>query len=139
MNLLRFTKKQPLWIAAALAVFLLVRSLFAYSAVDPVAVDILRRWVISEAETYQLGRTDLGLGEKASLLQSAATIEFSSVKVRGSAGNMVFRVELGENPALPPGMSRVRYFRMRYRMALGWEVMPRQGSALGYFLALFLL
>ncbi|TLM66388.1 MAG: hypothetical protein FDZ69_06125 [Deltaproteobacteria bacterium] len=139
MTLLRFARKQPVWVLAALAGFLLIRSCFAHTAVDPAATDILRRWVIAEVESYHLARTDLDLAGKGALLRDAATIRFAAVNARGTADDMVFRIEIDEHPALPPAMPRVRYVQMRYRMLLGWETAPRQSSALSYFLALFLL
>lgn len=133
------TSRQSFYLAIFVGGFLIIRSLFAYAEVEPAAVTRIKRWVALEYQSYHLDRTDLSLEEKAALLRYAEDVEFSAVAVRGTARNMVMRVEISPNPAMPPSAATIRYFRMRYSLALGWEQMPRPASALSYFLAGFLL
>lgn len=135
----KLTMKQSFFVGIALAGFLVIRSFFAHASADPEATTILKRWVVTEFQRYHLDRTDLALEQKSALLLEAAALDFSSISARGTAGNMVIRVEIKPNAALPPDTPPVRYFRMRHSLLVGWEQTPRTASPLTYFLAPFLL
>jgi hypothetical protein len=112
--------------AAVAAAFVIIRSLRPCISC-PDAVAMLKK-----------RRTGPSLEEKGALLLEAAKIGFSSINARGTAKNMVIKLELQPNPALPPGDPAVRYYPMRYSMIVGWEQVPHTASAVTCFLALFL-
>lgn len=82
---MKLTIKQVLFIGITLIGFLVVRSFVVHRAIDPDAVPIVKKWVATEFERYQLARTDLSPEEKESMLLYARQVDFSSFNARGSA------------------------------------------------------
>lgn len=135
---MKLTLKHYLFIAVTLIAFIGLRSFFVHSAIDQDAVPLVKKWVATDFEQYQLARTDLSAEEKESMRQQARQVEFSSFNARGSAKGTIVRVEIRPNPAAPPGTPLVRYYRMRYNLMSGWERTPRPASAGQYLHAFFL-
>ena len=59
-----------------------------------------------------------------------------SLAVRGPLNDAVVRVELAPNPALPPGTSLVRYYRVRYSDLTGWSHYG-DATVINWYLAAF--
>lgn len=124
---------------ALVLLWLLLSTLFAYGDLDPAGTQLLKRWVIAKYEIYHLERNDLPLPEKAALLQQAQQLEFVAVTPHGHARNLVVKVELAPNPAHPPHMPTVLYFRMKYSSMIGWSPVPQSASVETWYLARFFL
>lgn len=117
--------------------FIAGRLFLAASTIDPQAINQLKNWVAMEYTRYQLSRENLALEEKALMLQYARNIEFISIHASGPADNRVFRVEVKPNPAQPPNSPSIRHYRLSFTLLTGWNNLPRDVSALTYYLAFF--
>jgi hypothetical protein len=133
---IRLTGGKALAVAALALGVVAFQYLHALNTLDTEGEAVLRRWIGTEYQRYQLQRAGLDDEQRAKLLLSLESLTLRDLSARGTLDDLIVRVEIEPHPAQPPGVDPVRYFRMRHSTASGW-LTPERAYAHNYYLKLF--
>ncbi len=138
---IKLTGWKALVALVVVAGFLGYRYYALHTTVATEAADELRFWLAAEyiaaglpalEEAVESG--DAVAAElQAQEILARERIEFTEISARGSADDVVVRVELLVDGRAPPVGKPVRFFRMKHSMVTGWR-MQREVHAISYYL-----
>ena len=97
---------------------------------------VLENWIQLEFQRDILDDSGSGLEERGEALLGATEIRIASLSAHGSPDDLVVRVELRPDPAIPPGTDMTRYYAIEHSVLTGWGT-PNHASALSYYLRFF--
>lgn len=128
-----------------IAGFVLYRACEARADLEEGGLNVLRQHLRGEyasAIFARLGGSGAGARDRETLARTAGEIErleritFRQVSVRGTAPDLIVRVEILVDGGPPPSGSPVEYFRLSHSLVTGWRV-EGHTTALSYYLKVF--
>jgi hypothetical protein len=113
------------------------RFVSARQSLDTQGREALEQWIVAELIRPLLADSTTSLAERGEAVLGASQVKIRDLSARGPLDDLVVRVELEPNEALPPGTELVRYYRMSHSLTTGWRHRGGHASALSYYMALF--
>ena len=136
------------WKTIIFFIILIVWGVYHYTATQRSLGDdakqLIRAWISSEYLISAMQNqnkpiekmTEKEMEKYGKVLLKLQDVVITSLKARGRGGNVIARVEFCINGGTPFEGKSVRYFKIKYRSACGWQ-MEHETDAISYYLKIW--